>query len=186
MRAAERVATTHHASGRAASGQASALGGCPSSAENTQGRGKGAVQLTPPKKEESVHPAPGLASLTPQQLEEEIQRPEGAEETLAATSLGVPDSLKQQQKRCGQNCMGGALKGANDQSAARVKRLGKQKTKQEELIKDLQDQLTKAQTELAKIQVEEEEAKQAHMRVKQQLSSRDDALYSAGSIHHVM
>ena len=55
--------------------------------------------------------------------------------------------------------------------------MGQQRVKQEELIKDLREQLTQAEADLTKLTAEEEEAKQAHLRVKQQLSTKDDALY---------
>ena len=69
-----------------------------------------------------------------------------------------------------------------DQSAAKVRKLGAQRAKQEELIADLRLQLETAEKDLKKICQEEEEAKQAHAKVKQQLSCSDNALFPPAAI----
>ena len=123
------------------------------------------------KTEEQPKSGEGLASMTPQQLKEEIQRLEAAEESLAATSMGVPESVAAQLKDLRRELHGRRPEGRQ------ARKLTAQRTKQEETIADLKAQLEAADKELAKLFQEEEEAKQEHARVKKQLSHKDDALY---------
>ena len=163
--------------------QATSVGRCVGAAKAPQGRTQGGAfprasayspQTTAPDCE--VWQCRARAGKPP--LTEELQRLETAEETLARTSLGAPDGLKLQLKELRSELHGCRPEGRQlDQSPAKVKRIEQQKAKQEDLIKDLREQLTQAEADLTKIIAEENEANQAHLWVKQQLSSRDDALY---------
>ena len=134
------------------------------------------------KKEESAMAGDSPSELTPQQLKEELQRLEAAKEALAATSLGVPATVTQQLKDLRRELHSRRPEGRQlDQSAAKVCKLAAQRTKQEETIANLRTQLKEAEQALAEACKEEEAAKQEHVRVKQQLTQKDDALYLCAS-----